>query len=113
MYDNKPLKGFHGIVNLDVIDFIDTALTEITAVWDDDCVAENPDAVLKRLMDEYGWVHENDKFANKVYKATAYPASTPPLPSDQFRVTLLNPKGTRNGALYLDMRAWGQYSNGN
>ena len=112
MTENKMMKGFHGMVNAELIAFINEAMAELSTAWasvGDDVVENNPDKLIKLLMDEYNWIHENDRFGNKAYKTTSYPASTPPLPTDEFRITLVNPKGQRAGCLYVDVRAWGRY----
>jgi hypothetical protein len=110
MTENYPMKGFHGMVNQEVLDFLWEARKEIDDVYTDEVAEKNPDQIVTELCQLPGWIHERDKFGNKAYKTTTYPASVPPQDTDELRITVVNPSGKRSGALYLDIRAWGQYS---
>jgi hypothetical protein len=116
MPENKPLKGFHGVVDADVIAFISEAMAEVSTAWSqltEEQLNDDPDQLIKVLMDNYNWTHENDKFGNKAYKSMKYACSTPALDTDEFRITIVNPKGKRAGMLSMDIRPWGQYSEWN
>ena len=104
MPENKPMKGLHVMLNQDLLDFLWEARKEIDDIYTDELNEKNPATVLVRLG-KIGWTTVSDKFGTKAYKSVTYPASNPPLSTDELRVTLIN----RKGALYLDIRPWGQY----
>jgi hypothetical protein len=112
MVDNHPMKGFHGMLNQELLDFFWDVRKEVDDVYTDAEAEENPDAIIDALCQLPGWIHEKDRFGNKAYRTTTYPASVPPLNTDELRITVVHPSGKRSGALYLDVRAWGQYAEG-
>lgn len=112
MSDNKPMKGLHVMVNDRLIEFLQDALYDLvpTAInndetaYTDELNDQNPEQVLRNL-EKKGWTRVDDRFGKKVYRAMPYPASTPPRPEDEIRVTIVLNKG----ALKIDMRCWGEY----
>ena len=110
---NKPMKGCHVMINEKLIEFLQDTLGDLIppvlggrqpAAYSDDLCDRAPETVLSKLEDK-GWTIENDKFGRKAYRAIQFPASTPPLPTDEFRVSVVLQKGV----LKLDIRPWGQY----
>ncbi len=101
---NRPMKGFHGMFNQELLEHFGKALDDLTEVYDDEAADESPGEILAGL-EERGWHKEKDKFGDKRYITTSYPASSPPLSTDELRISVI----LRKGALYFDLRPWGQY----
>jgi hypothetical protein len=120
--ENMRMKGIYILPNAKTLDFLHGALEDLVGdefdliskhdapndgAWDDDIADESPVRILDSLEHDYGWIRVKDKYADKAYKSMHFPASTPPRPTDELRVTVL----LKNGALHLDIRPWGQWNN--
>jgi hypothetical protein len=110
------MKGCHVMLNEELLEFLQEALydlvpyaneqdyTDPEPAYTDELCDSNPEQVLKNL-EAKGWTRTDDKFGKKAIKSMQYPASTPPLETDEFRVSVVLQKGV----LKLDIRPWGVY----
>ena len=115
MPENQRMKGLYIMPNAETLQFLFDCLEDLMGngalpednggAWDDDVCDENPVRILNAL-ESIGWIRVKDKFADKAYRTMHYPASTPPLASDELRFTMLLKK---DGSMHLDLRPWGQY----
>lgn len=78
--------------------------------WCDEMIDEKPGYILD-LLEAKGWMRVKDNFADKVIKSMQWPASTPALDSDEFRVTIYIKNKPKGGKPYMDIRPWGRWNN--
>jgi hypothetical protein len=92
-----PGKGAHLILNKYYLEWVTARLAEVEEQYPGDDEADaDLELVQKRLVSEYGWIAEEDKFGKKVYMETMYKEGT-------LRITVVV---TSRANLMLDIREW-------
>jgi hypothetical protein len=106
--NNKPMKGVNVWLNAELLNFLAGCMEDLygeKGVWSDDVADTNPKKILDALG-KLGWERTKDAYGDKAIKSTHYPASTPPLVTDELRATVVL---KRSGVLALDIRPFGMY----
>jgi hypothetical protein len=100
---NKPLKGAHLAINVASLNFLRTALEEISKVVTDAAIDDEPLKIIQ-AMEAAGWERADDSFGRKAYVTTPFPCGSGT--DGELRVGVVL---TKRGVFNIDIRPWGEY----